>query len=185
MLTCPPDQKLERVMGIEPTYAAWEARLNPARSISYLQNFVIPVPMGSSGYERSAKLFAQPTNVRFAPKADIPTRLKPFQPEMPSRARHREARPVSAGAAQHTIDALRGRFVSDVAFRFRPDIFDRLFQIALDPDRLMRFIRRGIRALDPSGEFNRTDVVQTLLARAADLDHHTAVVTSRPPNPVV
>ena len=55
-------------MGIEPTYAAWEARLNPARSISYLQNFVIPVPMGSSGYEWSAKLFAQPTNVRLRQK---------------------------------------------------------------------------------------------------------------------
>src|SRR5690349_1279733 len=119
------------------------------------------------------------------PKADIPTRLKPFQPEMPSRARHREARPVSAGAAQHKIDMLRGRFVSAIAFCFLPYILDRLFQIALDPDRLMRFIWHGIRALDPAGEFNRAEFLQTLLARATDLDHQTAIVTSWPPNPIV
>ena len=56
--------------GIESSYAAWEARLIPAYSMSYLQNFVASVPFGSSGYERSAKLI-RTANVRFAPIADI------------------------------------------------------------------------------------------------------------------
>ena len=60
-------------MGIEPTYAAWEARLNPAHSITYLQNFVISMPIGSSGYEWSAKLFTHPpTNARFVSYENVP-----------------------------------------------------------------------------------------------------------------
>src|SRR6185436_8768539 len=59
------------------------------------------------------------------------------------------------------------------------------FKIALDPDRLMRFIGHGIRTLDPAGELDRAEILQMLLARAADLDHHTAVVTPGAPDPVV
>ena len=77
------------------------------------------------------------------------------------------------------------RFVSDVALRFRPDVFHRQSQAAFDPDRLMRFIGHGIGALDPAGELDRTEQRQVLFARATDLDHHTSVVTARPPHRVV
>ena len=44
--------------------------------MSLLQNFVISMPIRSSGYDRSAKLFAQQTNVRFAPIVDVQIRRK-------------------------------------------------------------------------------------------------------------
>ena len=49
--------RLERVMGIEPTYAAWEARLKQACSVTYLQNSLNSVPIRSRGYELTTKLF--------------------------------------------------------------------------------------------------------------------------------
>jgi len=55
-------------MGIEPTYAAWEAQLNLTRSMTYVQNFVISAPIPPNGYEGSAKLFAHPA---FPPNAHI------------------------------------------------------------------------------------------------------------------
>src|SRR5262249_49883046 len=77
------------------------------------------------------------------------------------------------------------RFVLHVALRFLPDLSHRQSQAALDPDRLMRFIWHGVRALDPAGEPDRAQQPKVLLARPADLDHHAAIMTLRPPNPII
>lgn len=49
----------------------------------------------------------------------------------------------------------------------------------------MRFIGHGVRTLDPAGELDRAEKLQAPLACATNLDHHTAVVIPRAPDPVV
>src|SRR6185437_14201075 len=99
---------MERVKGIEPSYAAWEVRLNQARSMTYVQNIVTSAQIRSSGYGRSAKLICSPDKIRFAPIADIQTitqvLILPHGQQIP--AMHRPARQSWKGAACDLYPAL-------------------------------------------------------------------------------